>query len=58
MQAVFMKVVPKNNEKEKKVLNWCSIFNWQKALSNARPRLQNSDEKQYCQSWILRLFFL
>jgi len=27
----------KKNEKEKKVLNWCSIFHWQKARNNARP---------------------
>ena len=52
------KWLQKKNEKEKKVLNWCSIFHWQKARSNARPpsqRLQNADEKQDCQYWILRL---
>jgi len=36
MQAVFMKVVTKK-EWKKTVLNWCSIFHWQKARNNARP---------------------
>ena len=37
MQAVFMKVVTKKEWKRKTVLNWCSIFHWQKARNRARP---------------------
>jgi len=38
--------------KNKKVLNWCSI---KLATTQDRQRLQNSDEKQYWQYWILCL---
>jgi len=31
------KRLQKKNEKEKKVLYWCSIFYWQKAHNNGRP---------------------
>jgi len=41
---------------KKTVLNWCSISTDKKlATTQDRQTLQNSDEKQYCQWWILRL---
>ena len=46
-------------KKKKSVLNWCSIFTNKKlATTQDRQTLQNSDEKGYCQFWILRLFVL
>jgi len=57
MQTVFMKVVTKKNEKEKKrVLLDVKISTDKKfATTQDRQRRQNSDEKQYCQYWILPL---
>jgi len=40
-------------EKERAVLSWCPIS--QTKISQQRKALQNSDEKQYCQYWMLRL---
>jgi len=57
MQAVFMKVVTKKNEKEKKTVLIGVKFSTDKKFTTMQDRhtLQNSDEKQYCQYWILRL---
>ena len=44
------------NEKERRVLSWCSIFQTKKLTTTQDSQaLQNSDEKQYCQYWMLRL---
>jgi len=52
-----MKVVTKKNEKEKKTVFIVLRFSTDKKLATTQDRqtLQNSDEKQYCQYWILRL---
>jgi len=47
------KRLQKNNEKEKNG-TLCVNFHWRKS-SQHRQILQNSDEKQDCQFWILRL---
>jgi len=50
------KWLQKKSEKEKK---WYLVFNFPLTRSSQQrktaKRLQNSDEKQYCQYWILRL---
>jgi len=56
MQAVFMKVVTKKNEKGKRHLSDVQFSTEKKfATTQHRQTLQNSDEKQYCHYWILRL---
>jgi len=57
MQAVFMKVLTKKNETEKKRYLIDVQFSTDKKLATTQDRqtLQNSDEKQYCQYSILRL---
>jgi len=48
----------KKNEKEKKTVTLIYVqFSTDKKLATTQDRqtLQNSDEKQYCQYWILRL---
>jgi len=58
MQAVFMKVVKKNNEKDKKRFSTDVQSSTDKKLATTQDRqtLLNSDEKQYSQYWMLRLF--
>jgi len=57
MQADFMKVVTKKNEKEKKQYLIDVHFSTDKKLVTTQNRqtLQNSDEKEYCQYGIQRL---
>ena len=51
-------VVTRKEWKRRKssLLTWCSSFHWKKfAVTQDFQTLQNSDEKQCCQYWILRL---
>jgi len=59
MQAVFMKVVTKKKWKKNGTLIDVQFSTVKKlATKQDHQTLQNSDEKQYCQYWILRLVVL
>jgi len=56
MQAVFMKVVTKQKNEKRRYLIDVQFFTDNKlATAQDHQTLQNSDEKQDCQYWILRL---
>jgi len=57
MQAVFMKAVAEKEWKRKKMYLIDVKFSIETKLATTpeRQTLQNSDEKQYCEYWILRL---
>ena len=62
MQAAFMKVVTKIEWKRKKNgttdVQFSTDKNSQQRKTARHCSLQNSDEKQYCQYWILGWLFL
>jgi len=55
MQAVCMKAVTKTRKREQRYFD--ALFSTYKNLATTQDRqtLQNSDEKHYCQYWMLRL---